>query len=109
MYDLLAPVSTNMSHSVSSNNFPFVYPNAVMGKCSLAFTSIFLVMPNCPKYIVLKSVSSSKLSVLITSAYTHSYTSKYSAFSLSGLPPKFTSAFSNSFFCTSLYRPISCL
>ena len=24
MYDLLAPVSTNISHSVSSNNFPLV-------------------------------------------------------------------------------------
>ena len=77
-----------------------------MGKFSSAFTSIFLVMSTCPKYVVLKFVSSSNLSVLITLAYTPSYTSRYSAFSFSGLPPRFTSVLTNSYSCNSFYRPI---
>ena len=69
-----------------------------MRKLSSAFISIFLFISTCPKYVVLRSISSSNLSVLITLPYTPSYTFKYSAFNFSGLLPKFTSALTNSSF-----------
>ena len=80
-----------------------------MGKFSSAFTSILLVISTCPKEVALKSVSSSDLSMLITLALTPSYTSKYSDFNFSGLPPKFTFALTHSFSCNSSYRSVPCL
>ena len=78
-----------------------------MRKLSSAFTSMSLIMSVCPRYMVLKSVSLSNLSELTISAYTPLCTSRYSDFSLSGLPPKFTWAFNDSFSCSSLYGSMS--
>ena len=85
MNDLLVPVSSNIWHSVPSNNFPIVYPCSDTGKDSSALILLFLGLSAFPKYVVLKSEFSSNLVVLNISNYIPSYTSKYSSFNKSGV------------------------
>ena len=61
MKDLLAPISSNILHSVPSNNFPLVYPCSDIGKDSSALIFLFLDLSAFPKYMILKSEFSSNL------------------------------------------------
>ena len=77
MYDLLAPVSISMVHSVLSINLPLVYPCPDIGIFSSALITYSLVISVLPKYVVLKSVLSSKLVTCDISACTQLYLSRY--------------------------------
>ena len=83
MYDLLAPVSICMVYSVWFNNLPFVYPCPEIGNFSSALITYSLVISVLPKYVVLKSVLSSKLVTCDISACTPSYLSRYVSLILS--------------------------
>ena len=83
MYDLLAPVSISMVHSVLSINLPLVYPCPEIGNFSSALITYSFVISVLPKYVVLKSVLSSKLVTCDISAYTPSYLSRYMSLILS--------------------------